>query len=139
MNAGVVVDTSAAIAILTREAGAAWLGRTLISADKRHMSTATYLELAIVLEARLGPQAAGAGQRFVRDALIDLVDLDATVAERALEGWRRFGKGRHRAALNFGDCFTYGLGLHLGEPILCVGDDFAETDAAILQPPAGVG
>lgn len=138
MTGGVVVDTSAAIAILTREAGAEWLGRTLISAAERHMSMATYLELAIVLEARLGPLAAGAGQRFVRDALIDLVDLDASVAERALEGWRRFGKGRHRAALTFGDCFTYGLGVHRGEPILCVGDDFAATDAAVLQPPDGV-
>ena len=135
MTGGVVVDTSAAIAILMREAGSEWLKTTMIGAQARHMSTATYLELAIVIEARLGPAAAGAGHRFVREGLIELVDLDASATERALEGWRRFGKGRHRASLNLGDCFTYGLSLQLDEPILCVGGDFAETDAAVLSPP----
>jgi ribonuclease VapC len=103
------------------------------------MSTATYLELAIVLESRLGSPAAGAGHRFVRDALVDLVDLDSAAAERAIEGWRRFGKGRHRASLNLGDCFTYGLSMQLDEPILCVGEDFVETDAAVLRPPNDSG
>ena len=73
--------------------------------------------------------------RFVRDAQIDLVALDNATAERALEGWRRFGKGRHPAALNYGDCFAYGLSVELDEPILCTADDFPRTDARVLVAP----
>ena len=53
-------------------------------------------------------------------------------ADRALEGWRRFGKGRHRAALNLGDCFTYGLAVAVDHPVLCVGDDFVRTDVEVV-------
>lgn len=135
MIGGLVIDTSAAVAILSRESSATWLRSALADRAERHMCTATYLELAIVLEARHGPAATGVAGRFVRDALIDVVDLDSTIAERALEGWRRFGKGRHPAALNYGDCFTYGLSIELDEPILCTGDDFARTDASVFSAP----
>lgn len=128
------MDTSAAVAILTEEGGSAWLVETLAAARQRYMSAASYVELGIVMEARLDPAAAGAAGRFVRDADVEVVDVDPMVAERALEGWRRFGKGRHSAALNFGDCFTYGLAFELGLPVLCVGNDFASTDVAVLSP-----
>jgi ribonuclease VapC len=131
---GLVVDTSAVIAILTGESGADWLIATLSDARRRFMAGATYLELGIVIETRLGPVATGAAGRFIRDSDVELVAVDPITAERALEGWRLFGKGRHPAALNYGDCFTYGLAAELGLPVLCVGDDFARTDVEVLRP-----
>ncbi|MGH8933461.1 MAG: type II toxin-antitoxin system VapC family toxin, partial [Egibacteraceae bacterium] len=63
-----------------------------------------------------------------------VVSVDRDQADRALEGWRRFGKGRHAAGLNFGDCFTYALAAVTGCPVLCVGDDFAATDLDVIRP-----
>ena len=59
-------------------------------------------------------------------------EADRTQADRALEGWHRFGKGRHPTALNYGDCFSYGLAVATGRPVLCLGDDFPRTDAEVL-------
>jgi ribonuclease VapC len=75
--------------------------------------------------------------RFLRDAKIDIVPVDADLAARAMSGWRRYGKGHHPAGLNFGDCFTYALAERTGHPVLCVGDDFAATDIAVVRPQAG--
>ena len=61
------------------------------------------------------------------------------LAARAISGWRRYGMGRHQAALNFGDCFTYALAERTGYPVLCTGDDFAATGISVLRPPAGNG
>ena len=74
------------------------------------MSAATFVELRAVLEAKLHPAGAGIASRFVDDGGIDVVAFEQSQADRALEGWRRYSKGRHPAALNLGDCFTYGLG-----------------------------
>lgn len=137
MNGGfgrLVVGTSAAVAILTGEDGADWLIDTLSAARQRFMASATYLELGIALETRMGPVATGAAGRFVRDSDIELVEVGPVIAERALEGWRLYGKGRHPAALNYGDCFTYGTAVELGLPVLCIGDDFARTDLEVLRP-----
>jgi ribonuclease VapC len=90
------------------------------------------VELSIVLEARLGPAGGAVADRFVRDGGVEVVPFDRTQADRAIEGWRRFGKGRHAAALNLGDCFTYGLAVATGEPVLCVGDDVRRTDVAVV-------
>ncbi len=130
----IVVDTSAAVAIVCGETGADELVGSLASATQRLMPTPTYVELGIVLETKLGPGATNAASRFVRDAEITLAELDPSTAERALEGWRKFGKGRHKAALNFGDCFAYGLASELGAPVLCVGSDFARTDVLVIRP-----
>jgi ribonuclease VapC len=123
-----VVDTSAAVAILTGEPSADELIERLDGADSRLMSTATLVELGIVMEARLGPAAEGIVERFLRDGEIELVPVDRTHVDRALEGWRRYGKGRHKAALNYGDCFSYALAIAGGHPLLFVGDDFSHTD-----------
>ena len=85
-----------------------------------------------MVEARLGPAGGDVVNRVVRDSGIDVVDVDRTQADRALEGWRRFGKGRHPSALNFGDCFAYALAVATGQPVPCPGDDFARTDAEVL-------
>jgi len=128
-----VVDTSAMVAILTGEPGGDWLAAQLAEADERLMSAPTALELGIVLEAR-SPSATGILRRTLRDAEITVMPFDDELAQRALDAWRRFGKGRHPAALNFGDCCSYALAEATGCPILCVGDDFSRTDLAVLRP-----
>lgn len=131
---GVVVDTSAAVAVLIDEPGAEWLRCELAEARRSVMPAATYLELGMVIESRFGPTGTGVAARFIRDAEIEVIEVTARAAERALEGWRRFGKGRHPAGLNFGDCSVYGTAAELDLPILCTGNDFAQTDAAVLRP-----
>lgn len=136
-----VVDTSAAMAILLGEAGGPALAAVLDRSRLAFMSAATAVELGIVLEARIGPAAPEKIGRFIRDAQIEVVPVDPVHVSRAVEGWRRFGKGRHRAALNFGDCFTYALASVTGRPVLCTGDDFGHTDLEVVNPddpsPAG--
>jgi ribonuclease VapC len=132
---GMVIDTAAVAAVLFEETGAEWLVGAIAEAERRYMCAGTYVELGIVIESRLGPT--GAVDRFVRDAEVELVDVTFQVANRALDGWRRFGKGRNSAGLNFGDCFTYGLAAEWNLPILCVGENFAKTDIDTLTPPRG--
>jgi ribonuclease VapC len=129
---GVVIDTSAAVAILLSEPARDPLLAALDVADPRLLSAASLVELTMVLEARLGPAGAGVADRFVRDGGVDVVPFDGPQASRAQEGWRRYGEGRHPAALNLGDCFTYGLAITTDQPVLCVGDDFPQTDAAVV-------
>jgi ribonuclease VapC len=130
----IVVDTSAMFAILTGEPERGWLAAQLADAGDRLMSAPTALELGIVLEAR-SPAAAGILRRTLRDTEITVTPFDDGMAERALDAWRRFGKGRHPASLNFGDCCSYALAEATGCPILCVGNDFKRTDLAVLTPP----
>lgn len=130
----VVVDTSAAVAVILDEPGSDDLVDCLESAAARSMSAASRVELGIVIEARLGPAGVDAISRFLRDADIEIVDVNIDAADRALSAWRRYGKGRHRAALNFGDCFAYALAERTGLPLLCTGDDFAATDLEVIRP-----
>lgn len=133
MSSAVVVDTSAAIAVLWHEPSEAALLAALDEADRRVMSAATVVELGIVLRGRVRrPMSSGVLERFLVAGRIDVVPVDHELAIRALEGFERFGKGRHAAALNLGDCFTYGLSKHENAPILCVGDDFARTDVEVV-------
>lgn len=131
---GLVVDTSAMVAILGDEPGRAWLTDRLGAASERVMAAPTVLELGLVLEAR-APTSTGIARRVLRDGRIRVTSFDEHLADRALDAWRRFGKGRHPAALNFGDCCTYALAEETGFPILCVGDDFSRTDLPVLRPP----
>ncbi len=130
----VVVDTSAVMAILSDEPPAADLIGALGDANARVMSAATLVELGIVMEARLGPAGALAVERFLRDGEVTIVAVDRRQVDAALDGWRRFGKGRHRAALNLGDCFTYALAADRGLPVLCTGNDFRQTDLKVVGP-----
>ena len=129
-----VVDTSAAVAVVLSEPGGKELAGHLEDALTRMMPAAIRVELGIVIEARLGPAGQDIVDRFLRDAKIDIVSVDADLASRAMSGWRRYGKGRHPAGLNFGDCFTYALAERTGLPVLCTGDDFAATDIAVVRP-----
>lgn len=129
-----VVDTSALMSIMMREPSRPWFLEQLNQSGLRAMSAPTALEFRIVLQARR-PDLTEMGHRVLRDGRIDVVDFTADLAERGLQAWQRFGKGRHRAALNFGDCCTYALAEETGLPILCLGDDFAQTDLPVLRPP----
>lgn len=130
---GLVVDTSAAVAVILGEPGSEELAVYLEDALVRLMSAAIRVELGIVVEARLGPAGQDVVDRFLRDANIDIVPVDADLAARAMSGWRRYGKGRHPAGLNFGDCFTYALAEQTGHPVLCTGDDFVATGITVLR------
>ena len=132
-----VVDTSAAVAVILGEPGSDELAARLDDALARLMPAAIRVELGIVIEARLWPAGQDVVDRFLRDAKIDIVPADADLAARAMSGWRRYGKGRHPAGLNFGDCFTYALAERTGHPVLCVGDDFAATGIPVARPQPG--
>ncbi len=129
-----VVDTSAVVAIILGEPRSEELAVQLENAVARLMPAAIRVELGIVIEARFWPAGQDIVDRFLRDANIDIVPVDADLAARAMSGWRRYGKGRHPAGLNFGDCFTYALAERTGYPVLCTGDDFAATDILVTRP-----
>lgn len=128
----IVVDTSAVMAIVLSEPGADWLSRRLQESDRRLMSSGTGLELGLVLESRTTTLTT---LDALRSLQIELTAFDEAQFQLGLRAWRKFGKGRHPASLNFGDCFTYALAKVTGYPILCVGNDFAQADLAILTPP----
>jgi ribonuclease VapC len=95
------------------------------------VSAATLAETAIVLQARLAVDAQAVVDRFVRDFDLEVVAFGDQHWREAVEAYRRFGRGRHRAALNFGDCLSYATARVSGQPLLFVGGDFAQTDVQI--------
>lgn len=123
-----VIDTSALLAILLDEPERRSYNESIEAADSRVMSVATFVEVSIVLEARYGAEGLRALDRFIERAAIDLISVDLEQARAARDASSRFGKGRHAAALNFGDCFAYALARVLGEPLLFKGSDFSQTD-----------
>jgi ribonuclease VapC len=128
----IVVDTSAVMAVVRSEPGADWLSRRLQESDVRLMSSASALELGMVLESRTATLTT---LDALRSLQIELTPFDEAQFELGLRAWRKFGEGRHPASLNLGDCFTYAIAKVTGYPILCVGNDFARSDLAVLTPP----
>jgi ribonuclease VapC len=126
-----VLDTSALIAILLDEADRPRLTRAIADAPLRVISAATLLEAGIVIEARLGDAGGRELDLLLHRADVAVVPVDAGQAELARGAWRRYGKGRHSAGLNYGDCFSYALAAQRGEALLFVGDDFAATDVQV--------
>ena len=124
----IVVDTSALLAVFLREPGSERLESHLVAEPQPLISAGTLLESAIVAEARKG--AAGGRQldRLLHTLGVTTVPVDADQVAAAREGFRKYGKGRHEAGLNFGDCFAYGLAITLDAPLLYEGTDFAKTD-----------
>jgi len=123
-----VLDTSALIAILSGEPEQDAFIQAIEQADTRLLSAATLLEASIVIEARYGSAGAHHLDRLLDRAAVEVVPVDVEQARAARAAWRRYGKGRHSAALNFGDCFSYALAVTCGEPLLFKGNDFARTD-----------
>jgi ribonuclease VapC len=123
-----VLDTSALLAILQDEPERRAFNVAIEAADSRVLSTASFVEASVVLEVRYGAEAVRELDAFIDRAGITLVPVDAEQARVARLAFSRYGKGRHRASLNFGDCFAYALALTRGESLLYKGDDFLHTD-----------
>jgi ribonuclease VapC len=128
-----VVDTSAVMAILLGERTARVLVERLGGARAPIISAATVAELEIVAGTRLGPAGRDAARAVLDSANVVTVPVDRIIAGAAVEAYRRFGTGNHRAGLNFGDCFAYATARHYDVPLLCIGADFAHTDIEVVD------
>jgi len=123
-----VIDTSALVAVLFDEPERDEFVRKIAAAPRRLVSTGTLVETSIVVESRRGELAGRELDLFLHRADVHTVAVDADQALLARAAWRRYGKGRHRAGLNFGDLFAYALARASGEDLLYKGDDFSWTD-----------
>jgi ribonuclease VapC len=123
-----VIDTSAIVAIALDEPDASEIEVQIVDDPVRLISAATVLEATMVIETRLGDAGGREFDLWMLKIRAEIVPVDAEQAEAARRAWRRYGKGRHVAALNYGDCFSYALAITRGEPLLFKGADFAKTD-----------
>ena len=123
-----VIDTSAIAAIALNEPEATEFEERIADDPVRLISAATALEATIVLETRLGAAGGREFDLWLYKVGAEVVPVDAEQMDAARRAWRQYGKGRHPAALNFGDCFSYALALTRMEPLLSKGEDFARTD-----------
>ena len=123
-----IIDSSAVLAILFGEADADTYEKAIATASSCHMSVANVLEASIVVESRGGAAAGRELNVFLERAGVELIPVTLEHLEAARRAWRRFGKGNHPAALNFGDCFAYALAKVENEPLLFKGNDFTRTD-----------
>lgn len=129
-----VIDTSALLAILLDEPERLAFTVAINQADTRRLSVASFVEASMVLEARIGAEGARDLDDFLSHAGIDVEPATVLQGRLAARAFARFGKGRHPAALNFGDCFAYALAKEVDEPLLFKGNDFAKTDVERWEP-----
>lgn len=129
------VDTSAVASVLFGEPDAEKFMLALASSERKFMSSFTYLESAMVVEARKGPAGSRALAELLAASGVEQIAFDSSFAEVALDAWRRYGKGRHPAGLNIGDCASYALARVSNQPLLFKGGDFPLTDVPIYPVP----
>jgi ribonuclease VapC len=129
-----VIDTSALMALLLQEREAEEILNAVLKASTLLLSSGTRLELALVVESRHHALDANEVNDLLRTLAVEVVPFDQQQLHWALQGWRRYGKGRHPAALNLGDCFSYGLARALEAPLLFKGNDFGMTDVTVALP-----
>jgi ribonuclease VapC len=127
----VILDSSAIIAVVCREPGFEEVLRKLDAAPSLGIGTPTLVESATVLEARLRLDGRAILERLLQDFRVTSVSFGDEHWREATRAFRLFGRGRHPASLNFGDCLTYAVARLADRPLLCVGNDFEETDLAI--------
>jgi len=132
-----VIDTSALIAILQDEPERRAFNEAIEAADTRSFSVASFVETSIIVESRHGSDGIRDLELFISKAQIELIPVDIEQAHLARHAFRQFGKGRHPAGLNFGDCFSYALARSLADPLLYKGVDFGKCD--IDRHPASCG
>ena len=123
-----IVDTSALVSMLIREDGWESLRSTIADVEVVGIGAPSLLEAILVISGRAGRDRSEDVRQFVRDLGIAVVPFEEQHARAAGDAFARFGKGRHRAALNFGDCMAYAVAKLAGRPLLCTGRDFAKTD-----------
>lgn len=129
-----VIDTSAILAILLSEPDSDRMQRAIDGADSLRISAASVLEASLVIESRFGDAGRKALDSWLDSASIEIIAVTRTHIEAARRGFRSYGKGRHKAALNFGDCFSYGLATTLRDTLLFCGNDFSRTDVHPAAP-----
>lgn len=127
-----IIDSSAILAIFLREAGAQELLAAIVNADFAGVGAPTAAESGLVLTSRLQRNATGSLLRFFEETGIEIVPFTNLHWQRAIDAYSRFGKGRHPAALNFGDCMTYATAALARQPLLCRGGDFRKTDLELV-------
>ena len=123
-----ILDSSAVVAILLKEPDAAELLDILDRATSLAIGGPTLAETGIVLAARIKADSRGLLSRFLEEAGVEVIAFGAEHAREAVGAFRRFGKGRHRAGLNFGDCMTYAIARLADQPLIATGEDFKKTD-----------
>lgn len=128
-----VIDTSALIAILLGEPYAEAFATAIAADPKRLLSAFSALEVSIVIEAKKGESGGRELDLLLHRSQIEIVAMDPEQAELARIAWRTFGKGRHPAGLNIGDCCSYALSKSSGEPLLFKGNDFSKTDLKTVK------
>jgi ribonuclease VapC len=126
-----VVDSSVLIAVLLLEPDAEQLLNQLIDADELYLSAVSLVESAMVIEYKKGKSGADKLDELLAELTPTIVEFDLQQAELARMAWREYGKGRHPAKLNFGDCCSYALAKHLNQSLLFKGNDFSQTDIAL--------
>jgi ribonuclease VapC len=125
-----IADTSALIAILRDEPEADLFIKAIVEAKVRRVSAVSYVETAVVIDASGSPIASRRVDDLLKQGQFLVEPVTEEHARIAREAYRDFGMGRHRAGLNFGDCFAYALAKASGEPLLFKGDDFRHTDVS---------
>jgi ribonuclease VapC len=128
----VILDSSALVAIFTQESGHEGLIDAVADAPAAGVGAPTLVEAGIVLSVRMRLDARPLLTRFLQDFGIIVVPFGEDHWREALDAFNRFGKGRHPAGLNLGDCFSYAVASLAEQPLLCIGDDFRKTDLAVL-------
>lgn len=123
-----VIDSSAMVAIFLAEPERQSFRTSIIQSESRLISAVNVFETGIVLEAKCGIALGREFDLFLLRTNCQIIPADGEQTEMARSAWRKYGKGRHQAALNFGDCFAYALAKYTGEPLLAKGNDFALTD-----------
>jgi ribonuclease VapC len=123
-----VIDSSALLAIVLEEPGSSLYASAISNSPTCWLSAASLVEASVVLMRRRSHNPIAVLDRLIESQQIVIVSVDHEQALLAREAFRRFGKGRHPAALNFGDCFSYALAKQMAESLLFKGDDFAHTD-----------
>jgi ribonuclease VapC len=126
-----IVDSSAVVAVLRTEPEASTFSRAIEFADKTRISAVSYVEAAIVIDKGGDAIASRRFDDFFRLSRIAVETVTPRQAEIARQAYRDFGRGQHKAGLNFGDCFAYALAREMDEPLLFKGNDFLHTD---IQP-----
>jgi ribonuclease VapC len=128
-----IVDSSAIIAVLRGESDAEGIFAALLRASICRMSAVSYVESAVVTDSNRSPVLSRRFDDLLRDLRMQIEPVTSRQAEIARYAYRDFGKGRHKAGLNFGDCFAYALAKEMDEPLLFKGKDFSHTDVESAQ------
>ena len=126
-----ILDTSALLAIVFQEPGFEEILERMEAAPGVAAGSPTLAQTGIVLQARVGENSHGLLERMLDELAVQEVPFGELHWRETVDAFRRFGKGRHPAALNFGDCMTYAVAQLAGEPLLFVGDDFSQTDIEV--------